>query len=187
MIVRAPSPVLVCAVSVALGGRAVAQQPDVVYEHAVVAADHPVASQAGLEILRRGGNAVDAAVATGFCLSVVRPYSCGLGGGGFMVISIPGAGETPPRAVAINFRETAPAAVTGEYYTNLQDKTASRAGVHAVAVPGSVAGLLLALDQFGTLDRKTVLEPAVRAAEQGFEADASWVDAAKELDERLGP
>ena len=185
MIIRDPFLVLVCAVSVALGGRAVAQQPDAVYEHAVVAADHPVASQAGLEILRRGGNAVDAAVATGFCLSVVRPYSCGLGGGGFMVISIPGAGEIPPRAVAINFRETAPAAVTAEYFTNLQDETASRAGVHAVAVPGSVAGLLLALDKFGTLDRATVLEPAIRAAEQGVRADASWVEAAEELAKRL--
>ncbi len=182
---RGPLLVLAGAVAVALGGRLLAQQPDAVYEHAAVAADHPVASQAGLEILRRGGNAVDAAVAAGFCLSVVRPYSCGLGGGGFMVISIPGAGETPPRAVAVNFRETAPAAVTAEYYTDLPDETASRAGVHAVAVPGSVAGLLLALDQFGTLDRATVLEPAVRAAEQGVRADASWVEAAQELAERL--
>jgi gamma-glutamyltranspeptidase/glutathione hydrolase len=88
--------------------------------------------------------------------------------------------------VAINFRETAPAAVTAEYYTTIEDDSASRAGVHSVAVPGSVAGLLLALDQFGTLDRKTVLEPAVRAAEQGFRVDASWVDAAEELGKRLG-
>ena len=151
---RGPLLVLAGAVAVALGGRLLAQQPDAVYEHAAVAADHPVASQAGLEILRRGGNAVDAAVAAGFCLSVVRPYSCGLGGGGFMVISIPGAGETPPRAVAINFRETAPAAVTAEYYTDLPDETASRAGVHAVAGPGSGAGLLLALDEFGTLSQR---------------------------------
>ena len=159
--------------------------PEPVYSHAAVAADHPVASRAGLEMIRRGGNAVDAAVAASFCLSVVRPYSCGIGGGGFMVISMPGDGATAAGAVAIDFRETAPGAVTREYYATLDDDLASRAGVHSVAVPGSVAGLLYALEHFGTLDRATVLEPAVRAAEQGFAADRSWISALSELDRRL--
>ena len=157
--------------------------PDRVYEHAAVATDHVVASQAGAEMLRRGGNAVDAAVAAGFCLSVVRPYSCGIGGGGFMVISMPPGHDTD--AVAIDFRETAPAAVGPAYYVGLDDDAASRAGAHAVGVPGSVAGLLYALERYGTLDRATVLEPAIRAARDGIIADKSWVDAANQLAKRL--
>ena len=157
--------------------------PARVYEHAAVATDHVVASHAGVEMLRRGGNAVDAAVAAGFCLSVVRPYSCGIGGGGFMVIAMPPGDDAD--AVAIDFRETAPAAVGLDYYVGLDDLAASRAGVHAVGVPGSVAGLLYALQRYGTLDRATVLEPAIRAAQDGVVADKSWVDAAKELAKRL--
>ncbi len=173
------------AVGLLVTGSSLAAAVEPVYRHAAVAADHPVASRAGLEMIRRGGNAVDAAVAASFCLSVVRPYSCGIGGGGFMVISTPGDGATPGGAVAIDFRETAPGAVTREYYRALDDDSASRAGVHSVAVPGSVAGLLYALDHFGTLDRATVLEPAVRAAEQGVAADRSWIDALSALNHRL--
>ena len=174
--------VAVCVVpeNAAYGG---SRAPERVYEHAAVATDHVVASQAGAEMLRRGGNAVDAAVAAGFCLSVVRPYSCGIGGGGFMVIAMPPG--TDADAVAIDFRETAPAAVGPEYYVGLDDDTASRAGVHAVGVPGSVAGLLYALERYGTLDRATVLEPAIRAARDGVVADKSWVDAANQLAKRL--
>ncbi len=157
--------------------------PERVYEHGAVATDHVVASRAGVEMLRRGGNAVDAAVAAGFCLSVVRPYSCGIGGGGFMLIAMPPGQETD--AVAIDFRETAPAAVGRDYYVGLNDDMASRAGVHAVGVPGSVAGLLYALEQYGTLDRATVLEPAIRAAQDGIVADRSWVGGARELAKRL--
>ncbi len=157
--------------------------PERVYEHAAVATDHVIASQAGAEMLRRGGNAVDAAVAAGFCLSVVRPYSCGIGGGGFMVIAMPPGDDTD--AVAIDFRETAPAAVGPEYYVGLADDTDSRAGAHAVGVPGSVAGLLYALQRHGTLDRATVLEPAIRAARDGVVADKSWVDGANQLAKRL--
>ena len=76
-----------------------------------VAADHFLASEAGVRILKEGGNAVDAAVATSFTLSVVRPFSCGIGGGGFMLISE--NGEAP---VALNYRETAPNVVQADYY-----------------------------------------------------------------------
>ena len=106
--------------------------PELVYEHAAVASDHVVATNAGVEMLRRGGNAVDAAVATGFCLSVVRPYSCGIGGGGFMLIAMPPGDRIDADAVAIDFRETAPAAIGRDYYVKLDDDMASRAGVHAV-------------------------------------------------------
>jgi len=152
-----------------------------VFEHAAVAADHPVASQAGLEMLKKGGNAVDAAVATSFCLSVVRPYSCGLGRGGFMVIHDPGTDD----AVVINYRETAPAAVGPRHYVKLDDPLASRYGHHAAGVPGTVAGLLYALEHYGTLDRRAVLAPAIRAAEDGVPADANYVAACKDVAKKL--
>lgn len=148
---------------------------DSVYLCGVVAADHALASQAGLEMLQRGGNAVDAAVATSFCLAVVRPYSCGLGGGGFMVIHLAGDEPMPARDVAITYRETAPSGVGPEYYVNLNEPSGSRIGSTAVGIPGTVAGLLTALESFGTLDRATVLEPAIHAAEQGFALDANYV------------
>jgi len=146
-----------------------------VYEHAAVAADHPAASEAGIEMLRRGGNAVDAAVAASFCLSVVRPESCGIGGGGFMLIAIPGTGQDEDRVVAINYREQCPRAVGPGHYVKLKDPDASAYGWHAAGVPGTVAGLCHALANYGTLDLATVLAPAIRAAEDGFIADETYV------------
>jgi gamma-glutamyltranspeptidase/glutathione hydrolase len=162
-------------------------RPDeTVFTSYAVAADHPVASAAGAEMLYIGGNAVDAAVATSFCLSVVRPYSCGIGGGGFMLIHLPPNDQRPQsRQIAINYRETSPATVGRDYYINLDDAEASRFGVHAVGVPGTVAGLLYVLDTYGTLDRATVLAPAIRAAEDGFAADAHFVHVAEVLRDRL--
>jgi len=159
---------------------------DIVYPHAAVACDHPAASEAGLAMLRQGGNAVDAAVAASFTLSVVRPYSCGIGGGGFMLIFIPsddtGRG---PRTVALNYRETAPAAVGSDYYENIEAPAASRDGPHAVGVPGTVAGLLHALDTFGSLSHRAVLAPAIAAAENGFPADRHYVRIVGETARRL--
>ncbi|MCH8823531.1 MAG: gamma-glutamyltransferase [Planctomycetes bacterium] len=155
------------------------------YKHAAVAADHPVASQAGLEMLKLGGNAVDAAVATSFCLSVVRPYSCGIGGGGFMVIYIPGKDGASEVAIAINYREMSPQAVGPDYYVKLNNASASRDGHHSVGVPGSVAGLLWALDNYGSMERVVVLAPAIRAAEKGFAADANHISAGQTLQRRL--
>jgi gamma-glutamyltranspeptidase / glutathione hydrolase len=159
------------------------------YARGCVAADHEIASRAGAEVLAKGGNAVDAAVATSFTLSVVRPYSCGIGGGGFMVIYFSDdglarqrtLGRNPPRSTAINYREMAPAAITPDYYERLADPEASTRGGKAVAIPGTVAGLMYALENYGTLDRHTVLAPAIRAAEQGFHADAHCIAAAREL------
>jgi gamma-glutamyltranspeptidase/glutathione hydrolase len=145
-----------------------------------VATAHPLASRAGLEMLERGGNAVDAAVAASFCLSVVRPYSCGIGGGGFMVIYDPAREDSPARAVAFNYRETAPASVIPDQFVGLPE-TASRFGAHAAGVPGTVAGLLNALDDFGTLDRAIVLAPAIRAADEGFPADPDFLAALSEV------
>lgn len=152
-----------------------------VYTRGVVAADHAIASQAGLEMLRRGGNAVDAAVATSFCLAVVRPYSCGLGGGGFMVIHMTADDPMPAQNVAITYREQSPAAVGPDHYVQLAVPYASRYGPNAVGVPGTVAGLLTALDNYGTLDRATILRPAINAAERGYAIDADYVASSQEV------
>jgi gamma-glutamyltranspeptidase / glutathione hydrolase len=83
--------------------------------------------------------------------------------------------HSPAQRIVLNYRETAPRAVGPDYYVNIDDDEASRFGVHAVGVPGTVAGLLHALDNYGTLDRHTVLEPAIRLAEDGFAADAHHI------------
>lgn len=151
-----------------------------VYLNGAVAADHPVASQAGLEMLKQGGNAVDAAVATSFCLSVVRPESCGIGGGGFMLIYLPATADREARCVALNYRETSPAAVGPDYFAKAP-AGASKSGAQAVAVPGTVKGLCHALEKYGTLKLPVVLAPAIRAAEHGVRADATFVESANEL------
>lgn len=151
-------------------------------EH-MVAADHPLASAAGAEILARGGNAVDAAAATAFALAVVRPSSTGLGGGGFMLIHRPG--EEP---VALDYRETAPAAARPKEYLDesgrvIPGKTVR--GRWAAAVPGLVRGLAAALKRYGTLPLAEVLEPAIRLAEEGFPVDDFNHRAMAELAEEL--
>lgn len=165
------------------------------FPHGAVAADHEIASRAGAEMLALGGNAVDAAVAASFALSVVRPYSCGIGGGGFMVIHLEPATLEQVRAreaasggkqgvvadIALNYREMTPGAVDPYFYERRADPLASRRGGAAAGVPGTVAGLLHALEHFGTLDRATVLAPAIRAAKNGFPADEHYVDNARDL------
>ncbi|MBX3383055.1 MAG: gamma-glutamyltransferase [Phycisphaeraceae bacterium] len=149
-----------------------------VFPTAAVAADHPLASRAGAEILRAGGNAVDAAVATSFALSVVRPYSCGIGGGGFMVIRLPAHPKHGAVETTINYREAGPAAVGPETFENDPDPYASTHGGKAVCVPGHVAGMLYALEKYGTMTREQVLAPAIRLAETGYDADQHYADSA---------
>ncbi len=150
------------------------------YQRGVVAADHEIASRAGASILAMGGNAVDAAVATSFTLSVVRPYSCGIGGGGFMIIHFVDDPRFGTRSIAVNYRETTPAAIGPDFYEQLPDGASTRGG-NAVAIPGAVAGLLAVLDEFGTLDRATVLGPAIAAAAQGFVVDEHYEQEAQNL------
>ena len=129
---------------------------------AMIASANEIASQAGLSILRKGGNAVDAAVAVAFALAVVHPEAGNLGGGGYMLIHT--AGGT---ARAIDYKETAPAAAhTGMFTSRLE----STVGYKASAVPGTVAGMGLAHARFGKLPWKEVLEPARLLAENGFPA-----------------
>jgi gamma-glutamyltranspeptidase/glutathione hydrolase len=157
------------------------------YERFAVAADHPVASEAGAAMLAKGGNAVDAAVAASFTLSVVRPFSSGIGGGGFMVISLPDARGADGVRIerAINYREMAPSGATQDIYEQIGLERASVDGAMASAVPGTVAGLLYALETYGTLDRATVMEPAIRAAREGFATDEAYMGAALRLTERF--
>jgi gamma-glutamyltranspeptidase/glutathione hydrolase len=141
------------------------------YQHAAVAADHPLASEAGVEILKRGGNVVDAAVATAFALSVVRPASSGIGGGGFMIIW----NAEKEEAIALDYRERAPQKAHARMFVGDNDAEdageASRIGHRAIAVPGDVAGLCYAWKHYGTLDLQAVLAPAIRLARDGVPID----------------
>ncbi len=138
--------------------------------HALVTSVHELASRAGVEMLHAGGNAIDAAVATGFALAVVHPQAGNLGGGGFMLFRL-ADGKTH----FIDFREKAPAAATENMYLDAQgnvlpdsDKNSSVVGYRAVGVPGSVAGLVYAEKQYGKLSLEKVIAPAIKLARDGF-------------------
>jgi gamma-glutamyltranspeptidase/glutathione hydrolase len=137
-----------------------------VANHAMVVSAHLLASQVGDEILRAGGNAVDAAVATALALAVVYPRAGNIGGGGFMVIRFPG-GE----ATAIDFREKAPLAAHPEMWlddTGEYDRTRHHLSHMAVGVPGTVAGLAYAHARYGRMEWAALVDPAVRLARDGF-------------------
>jgi gamma-glutamyltranspeptidase/glutathione hydrolase len=159
------------------------------YEHGAVAADHPLGSEAGAEILRAGGNAAEAAAATMLALGVVSPASSGLGGGGFALYY-----RASDRSVHfIDFRERAPAAATADMFVARpgdDEATAasrSRVGGLAVAVPGEPAGIeeLLARFSSGRVDRAQVYAPAIRYAEDGFETSRHFEEFSPTAFERL--
>lgn len=134
--------------------------------HGMVVSADGLASRVGVGILKKGGNAVDAAVAVGFALAVVHPQAGNLGGGGYMLIRM-ADGE----AVTVDFREKAPAAASRNMYLDEKGEfipEKSQVGALSVGVPGSVAGLLLALKKYGTMDVDEVIEPAIHLAEHGF-------------------
>lgn len=134
--------------------------------HGMVASDEPLASQAGLEILKHGGNAVDAAVATAFALAVVEPAAGNIGGGGFMLVRLAN-GKTN----FFDYREMAPAKATRDMYIKPDgtlDNEGSTVGYRSVAVPGTVAGLALALKIHGTMKLADVMQTAIRYAENGI-------------------
>ena len=134
--------------------------------HAIVVSIDELASKAGAEIMQAGGNAIDAAVATGFVLAVVYPQAGNLGGGGFMLVRM-ADGKTH----FIDFREEAPAAATAGMYLDAQGNVidgASEYGYKAIGVPGSVAGLVYAEKKYGKLTLAQVMAPAIRLARDGF-------------------
>jgi len=135
--------------------------------HGMVASQEAVATRVGVDVLRRGGNAVDAAVAVGFALAVTLPRAGNLGGGGFMLIHA----AASKRTVALDYRETAPAAAHRDLFLDADgkvDKRRARFSHLSAGVPGTVAGLALALERFGTWSLADALQPAIRLAEDGI-------------------
>lgn len=135
-------------------------------QHGIVVSVHELASRAGVEMMQAGGNAVDAAVATGFALAVVHPAAGNLGGGGFMLIRM-ADGKTH----FLDYREKAPAAATREMYLDSQGNViegASEYGYKAIGVPGSVAGMVYAEQKYGKLNLQQVMAPAIRLAREGY-------------------
>lgn len=149
----------------------------------MVVSAQELASQVGVEVLKKGGNAVDAAVATGFALAVVYPQAGNLGGGGFMVIRL-----SDGKATTIDFREKAPGKAQRDMYLDEKGKVVpglSTLGYLASGVPGSVAGLCYALNKYGTMSLKEILAPAIRLAEEGFTVSYDLAQALGEASEEL--
>ena len=138
-----------------------------VSDRGMVVSQEMLASQVGADILARGGNAVDAAVATGFALAVTLPRAGNLGGGGFMLVHLAAENKT----VAIDYREMAPASASRDMFLDAEgdvDNKKARYSMQSSGVPGTVAGLLHALDSYGTMSLKQVLQPAIELAANGF-------------------
>ncbi len=154
-------------VVISLHGVAWAASPEAVRgQHGMVASRSALASQVGADIMRDGGNAIDAAVATGFALAVTYPDAGNLGGGGFMVIRL-----ADGRVVTNDHRERAPGGAQRDMYLDASGNVVAGLSTQthlAAGVPGSVAGMLDVLEKYGTLPRKTIMAPAIRLANDGF-------------------
>jgi len=137
---------------------------------------HPLASDAGLRVLQQGGNAVDAAVATALAISVVEPFSAGIGGGGFLLLRRAETGTVQ----ALDFRERAPKRATRDMYLDKQGKVRQRASLDghlAAGIPGTVAGLYTVHREYGKLPWATVVAPAIALAENGFPVSSRFTKA----------
>ena len=162
--------VLVLTVS---GVQAASQAPVAGENGMVVTAQH-LATQVGVDVLKAGGNAVDAAVAVGYALAVVYPAAGNLGGGGFMTVQL-----ADGRKTFLDFREKAPLAATANMYLDKDGNVIeglSAKGHLAVGVPGTVSGMELALNKYGTLKRAQVIAPAIKLAENGFALEQGDID-----------
>jgi gamma-glutamyltranspeptidase/glutathione hydrolase len=170
-----------CALAVLLATNVAAAPFSPVHaRHAMAASVHELASRAGVEIMQGGGNAVDAAAATGFALAVVHPQAGNLGGGGFLLLRT-ATGEVH----FIDFREKAPAAATENMYLDAHGNVVpelSVVGYKAIGVPGSVAGLVYAERKYGKLTLAQVMAPAIKLAREGF--PLSYEDAHEMKDEK---
>jgi gamma-glutamyltranspeptidase/glutathione hydrolase len=165
---------LVAAASLACAAAHAASQAPVAAENGMVVTAQHLATRVGVDVLKDGGNAVDAAVAVGYALAVVYPAAGNLGGGGFMTIQL-----ADGRKTFLDFREKAPLAATANMYLDKDGnviKGASTIGHLAVGVPGTVSGLELAREKYGTMKRATLLAPAIRFAHDGFVLDQGDID-----------
>jgi gamma-glutamyltranspeptidase/glutathione hydrolase len=155
------------------GAQAASQAPVAAENGMVVSAQH-LATRVGVDVLKDGGNAVDAAVAVGYALAVVYPAAGNLGGGGFMTIQL-----ADGRKTFLDFREKAPLAATANMYLDKDGnviKGASTTGHLAVGVPGTVSGMEMAREKYGTMKRAALIAPAIRYAQDGFVLDQGDVD-----------
>ena len=156
----------------------------VVARNGMAVTQEALATRAGVDILRQGGNAVDAAVAIGFALAVTLPQAGNLGGGGFMLVY----DAAEKRSEAIDFREVAPAAIRRDFYLNEKgevDETRIRHSHQAAGVPGTVAGLALAHGRHGRLPWPKLIAPAIRLAEQGIAVSPELAHSLQESRERM--
>jgi len=156
-------------------------------EHGMVVAQERLAAQIGADILRQGGNAIDAAVATGFALAVTYPRAGNIGGGGFMVIHSAARSED----VAIDYRETAPNAITPDVFLGADgkpDSDKSRNSALGIGVPGTVAGLTLALEKYGSgrFTLAQILAPSIELARGGFAVADDMADTLSDMYRRMG-
>jgi len=156
----------------------------VISELGLVVSQEAIASQVGADILEAGGNAIDAAVATGFALAVTLPRAGNLGGGGFMMVYLAKENKT----IAIDYREMAPLSADRDMFLDSKgdvDNQKARFSAQSSGVPGTVAGLLHALEQYGTLSLSEVLKPAVKLASQGFKVNHDLADSLRLGTKRL--
>jgi gamma-glutamyltranspeptidase/glutathione hydrolase len=145
----------------------------VIAQQGMVASQEELATKAGLQVLKEGGNAVDAAVTIGFTLAVTLPQAGNLGGGGFMLIHLADKNQT----IALDYREKAPLKATKDMFLDAQgnvDQKKSQFSHLSVGVPGTVAGLVMALENYGTISLERALKPAIELAENGFPVDENF-------------
>ncbi|MBV9523563.1 MAG: gamma-glutamyltransferase, partial [Alphaproteobacteria bacterium] len=155
-------------------------------EHGLVVAQEKISARIGADILKRGGNAIDAAVATGFAMAVTYPRAGNIGGGGFMVIHLAKTNED----IAIDYRETAPAAMTKDVFLDDKgeaDPAKSRDSALGVGVPGTVAGLALAHEKYGSgkFTLAQLIAPAIKLAREGFSVEDDLADSLPRIQPRL--
>ncbi len=165
---------IACAVAIFCSSVQAASLAPVASQNGMVVTAQHLASKVGIDVLKKGGNAVDAAVAVGYALAVVYPAAGNLGGGGFMTIQL-----ADGRKTFLDFREKAPLAATATMYQDAEGnvvKGLSSLGHLAVGVPGTVAGMQYALEKYGTMKRGTLLAPAIALAERGFALGEGDVD-----------
>lgn len=172
------TPTLRAAVAAALvltgAGSHAASQAPVAAEHGMVVSAQHLATKVGVDVLKRGGNAVDAAVAVGYALAVVYPAAGNLGGGGFMTVQL-----ADGRKTFLDFREKAPLAATPNMYLDKDGNVIKRLSTNghlAVGVPGTVSGMEYAREKYGTLKRADLIAPSIQLAEKGFALEQGDID-----------